>query len=91
MNDYFRNRLYGEPDPSLTPVGPKPSAARRCSLLSEAEEEEHDECAPREMRTCSWCFEILEENDEGRDVPNGGEDHYDGVICSNCDNRGLRY
>lgn len=91
MNDHFRNYLRGDPDPSMLPVAPRPSAEGRCSLLNEAEEEEHDETAPREMRVCTWCMEILDENDKGHDVPNGGDDHYDNVICSSCHNKGVRF
>lgn len=91
MNDFYRNYLRGDPDPSLTPVAPKPSASSRCSLLDEAEQEEHDDMAPREMRVCSWCMEILDERDEGKPVPNGNDERYDGVICSSCDSRGVRF
>lgn len=89
---WLHDAIFGNTDKTMVPVAPKPSASSRCSLLNEAEDEEHDTTAPTELRICHWCQEILEPDDAGHSAENSGSgDLYDAVVCSCCHDSGVRF
>ena len=44
----------------------------------------------RELRSCSWCEDFLEDDDDGDIVPGGNSELHPEVVCRRCRNRGIR-